>query len=331
MKSSASQTGLIEIRVEGRTLHVPSVCIDGKTAVVRGKWLKRATLMDEELDEGETLPDPGAFIEKIKGAGLKADIFCFTQKLWEQEPKFEFHTEEDNAAAIPLTNYAAWWDGLSQETRRNVRKAAKMGLTTAVVPFSDGLLEGIHQIYNETPVRQGRKFWHYGKPLEVIKKEASTYPERSDFIGCFLGDVLVGFIKLIYADKCAHIIHILSRVEHADKKPTNALIAKAVEVASERQMAYLTYCKYVYGKNETSPLTEFKRRNGFQKLLYPRYFIPLSLKGRIVLALKLHHGIKDVIKDLIPQRILTFLLEIRARFSQLVSRKSVIAAAESTS
>jgi len=42
------------------------------------------------------------------------------------------------------------------------------------------------------------------------------------------------------------------------------------------------YCNYIYNDPKSS-LTEFKRRNGFEQVLLPRYYIPLTLKGKIAL------------------------------------------------
>lgn len=317
MKSS-----FVEIRVEGKTLQVPCAAIQGRTVISTGRWVKTAAVQDEEILEGEPVEDPEAMVAELKRQGLKADIFSFGQTLLETKPKFSYPMEWDNAAVIPTKDYVEWWEKrLPQESRRNVRRAAKMGVTTRVVPFDDELVKGIVEIYNETTVRQGRRFWHYGKSFEVVKKESGTNPERSEFIGAYFDNKLVGFIKLTYANRCGHIIFILSKVEHADKRPTNALIAKAVEVCAERGMEYLTYCKYVYGKNDNSPLTEFKRRNGFEKLLYPRYQVPLTLKGRLVLKFNLHHGLKN----LLPRRAIEILLKVRARFYRALSRKPGVA------
>lgn len=36
---------------------------------------------------------------------------------------------------------------------------------------------------------------------------------------------------------------------------------------------------------------EFKQSNGFQKFDLPRYYVPLTIKGRLFVALKLYRGI----------------------------------------
>jgi hypothetical protein len=96
----------------------------------------------------------------------------------------------------------------------------------------------------------------------------------------------------------------------------NALIAKAVEICEQRGFAYLTYCNYVYNDPDSS-LTEFKRRNGFEQVLVPRYYIPLTLKGKIALKLGLHHGLVKFI----PKSVFKQLLRLRTRW---YARKSEV-------
>ena len=70
-------------------------------------------------------------------------------------------------------------------------------LSLREVPFDDVLVKGIWEIYNETPVRQGREFPHYGKDLETVHREEATFLDRSVFIGAFLQERLIGFVKLV--------------------------------------------------------------------------------------------------------------------------------------
>jgi hypothetical protein len=306
-----------EMRVDGKTMHVPALPFKNRRVVAKGKWVKLAVVKDEQLCEGELVDDPDGLVAELKRARFKADILNFAQGLSETSPKHKYHMEWDNAAVIDTRSYDQWWNKLSQDTRRNVRRATKMGVTARIVPFNDDLVHGILDIYNETPIRQGKPFWHYGKSFDVVKNECATYPDRSVFLGAYLQNSLVGFCKLTYADDCAHIIHILSREEHSDKRPTNALIAKAVEVCAGKGLTWLTYCRYIDGGNEQSPLTEFKRRNGFEPLRYPRYYVPLNLKGKLALQLGVHHGLRNRL----PKSWIPFLLKLRTQIISALYRK----------
>ena len=66
----------------------------------------------------------------------------------------------DNAAAIPTASFSKWWDGLPQESRKNVRRAGRNGVVVKEVVFDDALVHGIREIYNADPVRQTGRFWH---------------------------------------------------------------------------------------------------------------------------------------------------------------------------
>ena len=133
--------------------------------------------------------------------------------------------------------------------------------------------------------------------------------DRTRFIGAYHQDELVGFIKLVQMGKIADIMHILCRTDQNHRKPVNALLAKAVEMCEQHGWSHLLYGRYAYGRKRQSSLTDFKSRNGFVEILVPRYYIPLTAKGRLVLKLKLHHGIRA----LLPQRLVDFLLRVRAK------------------
>lgn len=282
--------GFAEIRVKGKTTFVPSVAIDGRTVILTGKWLKTAAIQDQEFVEGELVKDPASFLEKLRNSDLKADLFTFLQRPPDVSPKFHYHWDWDNYAAVPISTFENWWESVPQETRKNVRRAAKRGVIVKTVPFDDELARGIHNLCNETPVRQGKPFWHFGKDFETVKREHATYLERSDFIGAFFENELIGFIKITYVDRLAHILHILAANAHYDKRPINALISKAVEVCAQKRAAYFVYGQYTYGNKTQSSLVELKRRNGFDRVNFPRYYVPLTLKGKIAVALRLYRG-----------------------------------------
>jgi hypothetical protein len=132
----------------------------------------------------------------------------------------------------------------------------------------------------------------------------------------YLHQELIGFIKIIYVGEIAMMIQILSKNEHRDKSPNNALIAKAVAVCEHKGISPLVYGKYIYGRNKSSSLTEFKRRNGFKEVSFPRYFVPLTSKGWWIVKSGLHRGLKD----LIPAPMISLLLDVRSRFYRLSAK-----------
>ena len=213
-------------------------------------------------------------------------------------------------AAVPLTTFDDWWKELPQATRKNVRRSERRGVAVRVSSLDQQLAQGIKSIYDETPIRQGRRFWHYGKDVERVLRENSTYSERSDFIAAFHQEELIGFIKLVYVGKTAQIMQILSKNQHFDKRPANALLAQAVEVCCRKGMSFFVYGKYIYGNKSDSELIEFKRRNGFKQIEYPRYYVPLSPLGRLAIKCGLHRGWRSWL----PPRMESLLLDLRSKY-----------------
>jgi hypothetical protein len=312
---------LSEIRIAGKTLHVPSVEICGRTVVTRGKRIRTAQIKDEQVVEGVSVEDPESFIGRIKQSGLNADIFTFTQRSSEGASKYDYHFEWNNWAAIATTSFKDWWENrLPQESRKNVRRAAKRGVTVSVVPFDDELVEGVHRIYNETPVRQGKRFWHFGKDLQTVRRELATYLDRTTFIGAYCNQELIGFLKMVRVNRVATVFHILSMNTHYDKRPMNAMIAKAVEFCEQEGMTHFIYGQFVYGNKHQSSLLEFKRRNGFEQINYPRYYVPLTVKGQIFVRLRLYKGPSG----LLPEPVLQRVLSCRAWLSKLLAGQGTL-------
>jgi hypothetical protein len=310
----------IEVRVRGKNTRVPCRYVDGKAVIVLGRWIKMASVHDEEWTAGEVVKNPESFVAQLKQQGLPAHVFTFVQKPPDTKPKHRAHFDWDNFAVIHIESFDGWWEKLPQESRKNTRRSVKRGATVRTVDLDDALIQGITEIYNETPIRQGKPFPHYGKDFSTIKNEVSTMMDRSVFIGAYHGNELIGFIKLVYLGNIASILHIVSKNAHYDKRPTNALIAKTVEICSQRGISHLLYGHYTYGKKTSSPLIEFKKRNGFEEVRVPRYYIPLTLWGRVVVGLRLYRGLLG----LLPSGLVNFLVKMRSKFFKKDALETVL-------
>lgn len=309
--------GVAEIKAKGKIIKVPWARILDKPVIVTGRMIRTARIQDEDWFQGQ-IDDPEAFVGALN-QDLKADIFTFSQRLPDTEPKYDYYKEWDNVAAIRITTYEDWWEKqLPQVTRKSVRRGAKRGVSASVTPFTDDLVRGIISVHNDTPTRQGVPFYHYGKDFSLVKREYGTYLDRSEFIGAYYENDLIGIIKMVHMGGSANIMQIVTMTKHYDKRPTNILIAKAVEVCAQKQVPFLMYGKYIYGNKTDSTLTEFKRRNAFEKIDLPRYYIPLTMKGRMAIRLNLHRGLLGIL----PNAAIHFLLKARSRYHQVGLRLS---------
>jgi len=283
---------------------------------VSGRALRIGRL-DAELYHFLSNPEP--VIERLSNSGDRIDIFTFLQGLPDTEPKFKYPIEWDNLAVVRVSTFENWWTKqIGGKTRNMVKQADKKGVEIREIGFDEMLVRGIWGIYNESPMRQGRRFPHYGKDFDTVYRDEATYLESSTFIGAFLGDELIGFIKLVTdgAGQQAGLMNILSKISHRDKAPTNALIAQAVRSCADRGIGHLVYANFSYGNKRHDSLREFKERNGFERVDVPRYFVPLTSKGSIALRLGLHHRWTDRIPAPLAERLRELRQYARSRTGQ---------------
>jgi hypothetical protein len=285
-----------------------SVVVCGRKIEVRGQVLRTAAI---EGDYFRFLEDPAPVIAALRDCGTRIDLFTFIEKLPETKPKYSYPVEWDNLAVLPVTTFDHWWTKvLGFKGRNKAKQAEKKGVVVREVPFDDRMIEGMWKVYNETPIRQGKRFPHYGMTLERMREYAGTFLDSSVFIGAFFEDELIGFAKLTSDETGtqAGLMHIISTVQHRDKAPTNALIAHAVRACADRNISYLVYSSFAYGNKERDSLSDFKERNGFARVDIPRYYVPLTGVGELALRMGLHRKLIDRL----PEPLIARLREYRA-------------------
>ncbi|MGA9416134.1 MAG: hypothetical protein WBV60_15700 [Terriglobales bacterium] len=279
------------------------ITVCGKDMKVQGRIVRIARLEGEK----HTFPDdPEAVIDGLRKSGPRADIFTFLQRVSDTSPKYSYRMEYDNLAVLPVSTFESWWNHQIRSYPRNrARQAEKKGVIFREVPFGDVLIRGICGIYNETPVRQGKAFPHYGMTPEQCHDYAGTFLNQSIYIGAFLGDMMIGFVKLVMDESRtqACMVHILSMVQHNDKAPTNALIAQAVRSCAENKIPYLVYEHFHYGNKQGDSLSHFKEVNGFERVDVPRYYVPITNLGQVALQLGLHHRLVDCIPESVAAKL----------------------------
>jgi hypothetical protein len=288
----------------GRAIALPAVQIENKRLIIDGRFLTVARLKDEWYDE---LGDPELVISSLKRCDSVPDLFTFWQRLPDTVPVYPYYCERDVLSAIPLKDFQHWWEKqIKSDTRKKAKRAEKRGIEIKIATLDDAFVRGVMDIFNETPVRRGKPFWHYGKSFETVKEELSRDLATSKFIGAYDRGELVGFVKLNCApQRFANPGLIVSKLEARKKYVNNALIAKSVELCCQQGLPYLLYTKWRRGTQ-----AEFLIRHGFEKTPVPRYWIALTKKGRIALKLGFHRDIRTRI----PDSLMRTLLNLRGTF-----------------
>ncbi len=280
--------------------------------VLDGRFLKRARLRNEHYD---FIGEPARFIEQLMEQRMNVDLFTFLPEIHDCNPRHPYYYEWDSISVLPLTTYENWWKNqISDKTRNMARKAGKKGVEVRAVDFDDQFVQGIVKLNNESPMRQGRPYWHYRKDFETVKREHSTFLDQSKFLGAFLGSEMIGYIKLVNGNGKASIMQILSLIRHRDKAPNNALMAKAVEICTQENMPFLHYASW-----SSRGLGEFKINHGFEKLDVPRYYVPLTRMGKLVLKTGLHRRFTERL----PAAWIDKLATLRGKWYEFKLRRSL--------
>lgn len=304
-------TEYFEISSKGKRILLPSWKIEDSTIIARGHLIKVAEVYDDYWIELDRLPDPEHVIAELRQKQDRPDIFSFFQRVPDIQPKFNYHFEWVNYAVLPISTYEQWFQKqISSATRRNVRASEKRGVTVQISEFNDDYVRGIMSIYNESPIRQGRKYFHYGKDFETVKKENGTYAWRSSFFAAYYQNEMIGYQKIVWDKHTAAIMQILSKMSYRDNRPNNAFLSEAVRECCRRGVKYLLYEKFTYGKKSNDSLTQFKENNGFIRMDTPRYYVPLTLKGMIAIKFKLYKRVKERL----PEQFMKPLRDMRSKW-----------------
>lgn len=280
-----------------------NITVRGVEIRVQGRAIRVARL---EREKHESLEAPEALIEGLRSCGRRIDLFTFVQQLPDTNPKYNYSLEWDNLAVLPITTYEHWLHHqIRFAPRGRIRQAEKKGVTVREILFDNELVKGIWEIYNESPVRQGKLSRHYGKDQQTVRLGEGTFLDRCIFAGAFLDEQMIGFVKLIsnYEAMQSRLVEIASMVRHRDKCPANALIAQAVRSCAERGIQLLIYEKFAYGKKTPDGLVRFKEVNGFQRVDVPRYYVPLTAIGTLAFRAGLHHNFADLLPESLADRI----------------------------
>jgi hypothetical protein len=101
-----------------------------------------------------------------------------------------------------------------------------------------------------------------------------------------------------------------SKAAHYDKRPSNALLAKAAELCAAKGITCLIYGRFNYGSKGSTPLREFKARHGFEEMMVPMYYVPLTIWGKVYVKAKLYRGLHEIL----PQDVITIALKARTKW-----------------
>ncbi len=291
------------IRMAGEPVSIDGAIINGQPFVIEGGLVKTIEL---KYPWQEDLTDPENVISQLRAANKRVDILKFWQRIPDIEAKYPYYHEWHHPAAIPISTHEKWFKSqLNKNARNKVRRSAKKGLIVHQEQLTDELVHKIMGIYNDSPLRRGKRFWHYGKDFETVKCELLDDSTETTYVTAYVEEELIGFVKVLFYDRYARTTLILDKQSRRDIGCMNSMISKIVEICEDRKIPHFVYSFWRRGNHG-----QFQRSCGFEKHSVPYYYVPLSIRGKVTLMLNLHHGIRGWI----PEKMMIYLLELRAKW-----------------
>ena len=170
------QDGQARIRIKDQDSQVACLEVEGRTVIATGRWIKTAAVR-ASVRPGPDRSGPQRAIEALRGWNERPDIFTFSQKIGERAAELGAHTEWDDFAVVRITSYEDWLKNrIKRDAKENLRRAKREGVVVRTSLYDDEFVRGIKELYDETPIRQGKPFWHYGKSFEALKEIAWHLP-----------------------------------------------------------------------------------------------------------------------------------------------------------
>lgn len=215
------------------------------------------------------------------------DLFTFIERSFLDNNKLkrqkQLFSDPEPIGLLKISSYDEWFRSITHNARWQTKKGIRVGLKTKVVDIDDTFTKSAFKIYNETPIRQGRKYSGYGLSLMDVKLKFSNM-KGSEVIGAYFEDEQVGLIWISYGDRVAAVNSFLSLLSHREKYPNDVLLAATVRRCVEKGYHYLAYWNMGFNPG----LDFFKKSHGFKVFNVPRFYIPLSYRGELAIKLKLH-------------------------------------------
>ena len=274
-----------------------------KEISVKGRVFTTARL---RYEWSEYLEDPVGMIQALRQGPTIADLFTFVTEVFDDHPDYSFPKEPECLSVLTIKDYESWWNGIGFKVRNKIRKPAKCGVELRMVQLDDDFVKGVDDIYNESPVRQNRKFVHYRQGLAITRKELHAFSDRAYLVGAYHGAELIGFMKLLRTKNVLRTVHIIAKLAHREIPVMDALIAKGVELCDQNKIKHLLYGSWTDGG-----LGDFRLKHGFVRVEVPRYFVPLNQRGRLMLRLSLHRPLRERL----PKSWVEFFKGLRARWN----------------
>lgn len=275
-----------------------------------------ASLLDEDYLDGEIV-DLGSLKTFLAGLDSPPWFFRYSTLAHLGACAGGGTFDVDNRSCLRVEDPDYWGKKVvAKDVRESLRRIRREGVEVREMPFNASSCEDISTLFNESPIRQGKRYWHYGKSAAQIQEELSPLASRSLYVGAYHRGRLVGFTQVVRLESIGVLrtVHVLGSLVSRKVRPVTAMIDWMVRYGWENGFQRIVYGKHDYGNASNDSLTAFKSRHGFRSEPLRIDYHCLCPQGAWYLAAGLHRNLREMT----PRHLALFLKKARSR---LISAK----------
>jgi hypothetical protein len=262
---------------KGRIVALLPANVDGERAVSHGGLTYGGLLIDNHADVMTVCRAFDAVIEFYRSMGLKELVYKPVPTIYAQVPSEEeqyalfLHGAVTDVVNISSTVSLVAPLGYNENTRRNIRKAMKAGVTvdysTDLAAFHKILADLLMSRYNTQPVHT----------LAELEKLAAAFPENIRLLLAYQDGVAVAGSLLYITETVVHAQYIAASEQGKACDALSVLFDRAISESAAMGKRYFDFgtCNEQRGLYLNEGLVRQKNGFGGRGIAYPSFLIKL--------------------------------------------------------
>jgi hypothetical protein len=262
---------------KGRIVALLPANVDGERAVSHGGLTYGGLLIDNHADVMTVCRAFDAVIEFYRSMGLKELVYKPVPTIYAQVPSEEeqyalfLHGAVTDVVNISSTVSLMAPLGYNENTRRNIRKAVKAGVTvdysTDLAAFHKILADLLMSRYNTQPVHT----------LAELEKLAAAFPENIRLLLAYKDGVAVAGSLLYITETVVHAQYIAASEQGKACDALSVLFDRAISESAAMGKRYFDFgtCNEQRGLYLNEGLVRQKNGFGGRGIAYPSFLIKL--------------------------------------------------------
>ncbi len=179
-----------------------------------------------------------------------------------------------------------WKNKFNKKARNLVRKFLRSGGKVELLKNPLNYVDDIMEINLSKPLRQGRPlpetYTRKDLVIQILERNIRDKGEHFRVYGAFIKDKLVAYAYVSEHNGYAYISRFLTHAKYFKYAASNGLLSFIIESLCKEGVKVV---QYGYWSRHYEGVNHFLQQHGFEKGEVRAYYIPLTMKGSLVLKM----------------------------------------------